>query len=71
MPCSSWASKSSHSFQVDVNSKDKLPNSKRLWSNFVQEEIKRNTRDGDSARNDEEENFVLASKGKKSKGKKA
>ena len=37
----------------------------------MQEEIRRNTRDGVSSRTSDEENFSLAGKGKKSKGKKA
>lgn len=51
-----------------MNGRDKLLDWERLWSNIVQEEIRRNTRDGLSARTYDEESF--ARKGKKSKGKK-
>ena len=43
----------------------------RLWSDVVQEEIRRSTRDGSSSKNDDEENFTLASKERKGKGKKS
>ena len=36
----------------------------------MQEEIRQNTRDGSSSKNDDEENFSLASKARKGKGKK-
>ena len=38
-------------------------------SNFVQEEIRRNTRDGTSSKGEDEENCALAGKAKKGKGK--
>ena len=37
---------------------------------LVQEEFRRNTRDGSSSKIDDEENFALAGKEKKGKGKK-
>ena len=40
--------KSWHSYQDSVNGREKLPGWERLWSNLVQEEIRRNTRDGSS-----------------------
>lgn len=63
--------KSCQSFQDAVNGRDKLPNWERLWSDLVQKEIRRNTRDGVLVRIDDEENFAFAGKGKKAKGKKA
>lgn len=41
--------KSRHSFQDVVNFIDKLRDWDILWSNLVQEEIRRNTRDGVSS----------------------
>jgi len=38
--------KSWHSYQDFVNVREKLPGWERLWSDLVQEEIRRNTRDG-------------------------
>ena len=32
------------------------------WSDLVQEEIRWNTRDGSSSKNDDEENYALATK---------
>ena len=40
----------------------------RLWSDLMQEEIRR-TRDGSSSKQDDEENLALASKARKGKGK--
>lgn len=45
-----------------------IPNLERLWSDLVQEEIKRYTKDGTSSREKDEENFSLV--GNKGKGKK-
>ena len=62
--------KSWHSYQDSVNGRDKLPDWERLWSNLMQEEIRRSTRDGaSSSKHDDEENLALASKAKKGKGK--
>ena len=38
--------KSWNSYQDSVNGREKLPDWKRLWSNLVQEDFQRNTRDG-------------------------
>lgn len=40
-----------------------------MWSDLVQEEIRRNTIDGSSSKHDDEENCALAGKAKKGKGK--
>ena len=48
----------------------KLPGWERLWSDLVQEEIRWGTRDGSSSKNEYEENYALASKERKYKGKK-
>ena len=60
-----------HSYQDSVNGQEKLPGWERLWSDLVQEEIRRNTRDGSSSKNDDEENCALATKARKGKGKKS
>ncbi len=60
--------KSWHSYQDSVNGREKLPDWERLWSDRMQEEIRRSTRDGSSSMEDEE-NFALASKVKKGKEK--
>jgi len=54
-----------------VNGGDKLPDLERLWLDLVQKDIRRNTWDGVSSRTEDEDNFVLVRKGKKTKGKKA
>ena len=61
--------KSWHSYQDSVNGREKLPNWERLWSDMMQEEIRRSTRDGSSSKQHDEENLVLASKAKKGKEK--
>jgi len=63
--------KSWHSYQDSVNGREKFPGWERLWSDLVQEEIRRNTRDGSSSKGPNEENCALASKAKKGKNKKA
>eukprot|EP00253_Pinus_taeda_P035071 PITA_35071 len=63
--------KSWHSYQDSVNGREKLPRWERLWSNLVQEEIRRSTRDISSSKGADEENCALAAKGKKGKSKKA
>ena len=60
--------KSWHSYQDSVNGREKLPNWERLWSDLMQEEIRRSTRDSSSSMHDEE-NCALASKANKGKGK--
>ena len=62
--------KSWHSYEDFVNGREKLPGWERLWSDLVQEEIRRGTRDGYSLKNEDEENFTLAAKERKGKGKK-
>ena len=46
--------KSWHSYQGSVNGREKLPNWERLWSDLVEEEFRRNTRDGSSSKHDDE-----------------
>ena len=60
-----------HAYQDSVNGREKLPGWERLWSDLVQEEIRRNTMDGSSSKASDEENFSLATKAKKGKRKKA
>ena len=62
--------KSWYSYQDSVNGREKLPGWERLWSDLVQEEIRRSTRDGSSSKNEDEENFTLAAKARKWKGNK-
>jgi hypothetical protein len=62
--------KSWHSYQDSVNRREKLPDWERLWSDLVQEEFRRNTRDGSSSKHDDEEDCALAAKARKGKGKK-
>jgi len=54
-----------------VNERESLPKWERLWSNLVQEELRRNNQDGISSKEEDEENFALVGKGKKEKGKKS
>ena len=63
--------KSWHSYQDSVNGREKFPGWEQLWSDLVQEEIRRSTRDRSSSKNSDEENFTLAAKEKKGKRKKA
>ena len=46
--------KSWHSYQDFVNGREKLPDWERLWSDLVQEEFRKNTRDGSSSKHDDE-----------------
>ena len=62
--------KSLHSYEDSVNGLEKLSGWERLWSNLVQEEIRRGTGDGSSSKNEDEENCALAAKARKGKGKK-
>ena len=62
--------KSWHSYEDSFNGREKLPGWERLWSDLMQEEIRRSTKDGSSSKNDDEENFSLAAKARKGKGKK-
>jgi hypothetical protein len=59
-----------HSYQDFVNGRGKLPDWEQLWSDLVQEEFKRNTRDGSSLKHDDEEDCALATKERKGKGNK-
>ena len=63
--------KSWNSYQDSVNGREKLPGWERLWSDLVQEEIRRSTRDGSSSKESDEENCTLATKEKKGKSKKS
>ena len=57
--------KSWHTYEDSSNGRDKLPDWERLWSDLVQEEIRRLTRDGYSSKNEDEENCALAAKARK------
>ena len=63
--------KSWNSYQDSVNGREKLPDWERIWSDLVQEEFKRNTRDGSSSKTDDKENCALVGKAKKGKGNKS
>ena len=52
-----------------MNGREKLPDWERLWSDLMQEEIRRSTRDSSSSKHDDEENITLASKTRKGRGK--
>ena len=60
--------KSLHSYQDSVNGREKLRDWERLWSDLMQNEIRRSTRDDSSSKRDEE-NCALASKTRKGKEK--
>jgi hypothetical protein len=62
--------KSWHNDQDSVNGREKLPDWERLWSDLVQEEFRKNTRDGSSSKRDDEEDCSLTAKARKGKGKK-
>eukprot|EP00253_Pinus_taeda_P007000 PITA_07000 len=61
--------KSWHSYQDSVNGREKLPDWEQLWSDLMQEEIRRSTKDGSSSKHDDEDNLSLASKSRRGKGK--
>ena len=46
--------KSWHIYKDSVNGWEKLPRWEQLWSDLVQEEIRRGTRDGSSLKNEDE-----------------
>ena len=46
--------KSWHSYEDSVNGREKLQGWERLWSDLVQEEIRRGTTNGSSLKNDDE-----------------
>ena len=62
--------KSWHSYQDSINGMEKLRDWEGLWSDLVQEEFRRNTSNGSSSKNDDEEYFALAAKVNKGKGNK-
>jgi hypothetical protein len=62
--------KSWHSYQDSINGREKFSDWERLWSDLVQEEFRRNTRDGSSSKHDDEEDCALTAKARKWKGKK-
>ena len=62
--------KSWHSYEDYVNGREKLSDWERLWSDLVKDEFRRNTGDGSSSKHDDEEDFALATKVNKGKGKK-
>ena len=62
--------KSWHSYEDSVNGREKMSDWERLWSDLVQEEFRRNTRDGSSSKHDDEEDCAFSSKAKKGKGNK-
>ena len=45
-----------------------MPDWEQLWSDLVQDDFRRNTRDGSSSKNEDEEDCALAAKAKKGKG---
>ena len=51
-----------------MNGREKLPDWERMWSDLMQEEIRRSTIDGSSSKEDEE-NLALVSKARKGKEK--
>jgi hypothetical protein len=51
-----------HSYQDSINGRENLPDWERLWSDLVQEEFRRNTKDGSSSKHDDEEDCSLAAK---------
>ena len=59
-----------HSYEDSVNGWENLSGWERIWSNLVQEEIRRGTRDVSSLNNEDEGNCALAAKERKGKGKK-
>ena len=50
--------KSWHSYQDSINGREKLPDWERLWSDLVQEEFRRNTKDGYSSKMKMKEIFL-------------
>ena len=59
--------KSWHSYQDCVNGREKLPDWERLWSDLMQDEIRRYTKDSSSSKTGDEENCALAIKARKGK----
>ena len=50
--------KSWNSYQDSINGWEKFPGWERLWSDLVQEEIRRSTRDGSSSKKSDEETLM-------------
>jgi len=61
--------KSWHIYQDSVNGWGKLSDWERLWSNLMQKETRKNTRDGSSSKTHAEENYTLAIKERRGNGK--
>ena len=59
-----------YGYEESVNGQEKLLDWERLWSDLVQEWIRRTTRYGSSSKHDDEEDCASASKAKNKKGKK-
>lgn len=57
-------------YQDSINGRENFSNWEQLWLDLVYEEFRQNTRDGTSSK-EVEKDFALASKEKKSKGKKS
>jgi hypothetical protein len=62
--------KSWNSYQDSINGREKLLVWERLWLDIVQEEFRRNTRDGSSSKHDDEEDCSFATKARRGKGEK-
>ena len=58
------------SSDLSVNGREKLPGWEQLWSDLVQKEIRRITRDRSSSKASDVEDCALAAKSRKGKGKK-
>lgn len=54
-----------------MDGREKIPNWENLWYDFIQEEIRRNTRDENSSKGEDEETFSLVGKENNGKGKKS
>jgi len=63
--------KSWENFIDAVSGKEKLPDWEWLWSDCVQEDLRKQTRSGSHVKQEaDEENFALAGKGGRARGKK-
>lgn len=63
--------KSQCSYQDSVNQREKLLNYERLWSDLVYEEMRWNTKYGNSSKGEDKEEIALDQKEKKGKGNKS
>lgn len=61
--------KSWYGFQDVVCQRENFPSGERLWTDCIQEEIWRGSRDGRSMKTKDKESFTLAGKSSKAKGK--